>query len=157
MLLLKDSIECGQYIPSDKSVITVKHHNDFIIFAMISDAMINTVHGSFFLIIYENLDLGLWQLTFFDVFNDPLSCLFWRVVIKIDNMIVCVLLHEDWVKVAIKKAVCGVLIWRNDNAKWKLFLERWEVLGYVVFLLKILVFFFCDLFNLLKRQLVALN
>ena len=56
-----------------------------------------------------------------------------------------------------KKGCFWRFIWRNDNAKSKLFLERWEVLGYVVFLLKILVFLFCDLLNLLKRQLVALK
>lgn len=79
--------------------------------------MVNVVKRLPIHIVYDDLDLVFWDLSFLDVVEDVLSGLVWRSVVNVDHVVVLVVLHEDRVEVSQVETRLDVVVGGNDQAK----------------------------------------
>ena len=114
---LVNCVEQSQNVSADERVVTINDGHNLARSAVLMNTQMNVVQSFLVLFVDNDFDVFLGDASFFKVLFDELACFVGRTVIDVNDVVVPVILHEDWVEVTEIKATFYVVIRRCNDAK----------------------------------------
>ena len=136
-----------QHIGPNQGIITFDNQGQLTELAVIGDGVVNILGLFFVFPVCDDFDFFDWYAVVDNVFPYMLTSFINWSIIDIDNMVICVILHKDWIQVSQIETGVYILVWGDYDAKRELF---FFVLDDFVVGIKVLSFSLDELLNSLS-------
>lgn len=99
ILALIHGVKEWKYIPTNKRIVPINDNNNLTRLAILMNSQMNVRQSFLILLVYNDFNFLFRYVLFLQVLLDELAGLVGRTVVDVDDMVVIVVLHEDWVQV----------------------------------------------------------